>query len=36
MGLKVQIKGKGKVMTQSIAPGTALLKNNMVTLELAS
>jgi len=36
MGLKVQIKGRGKVITQSIAPGTALVKSNMVTLELAS
>ncbi|MBS1607481.1 MAG: transpeptidase family protein [Bacteroidetes bacterium] len=36
MGLKVQVKGKGKVMAQSIAPGTALAKSNTVTLELAS
>jgi hypothetical protein len=36
MGLKVQVKGRGKVMTQSIAPGSALIKNNMVLLELAS
>ena len=36
MGLKVQVKGRGKVMTQSITPGTALIKNNVVLLELAS
>ena len=36
MGLKVQVKGRGKVMNQSIAPGSSLVKNNTVTLELAS
>ena len=36
MGLKVQVKGKGKVFAQSIAPGAALLKSNNVILELAS
>ncbi|MES1219479.1 MAG: penicillin-binding transpeptidase domain-containing protein, partial [Bacteroidota bacterium] len=36
MGLKVQVKGRGKVMNQSIAPGSALVKSNMVMLELAS
>ena len=36
MGVKVRVKGRGKVMAQSIAPGTALIKNNMVLLELAS
>jgi cell division protein FtsI (penicillin-binding protein 3) len=36
MGLKVQVKGKGKVMNQSIAPGSALVKSNTVMLELAS
>lgn len=36
MGLKVQVKGRGKVLAQSIAPGTALVKSNTVMLELAS
>jgi cell division protein FtsI (penicillin-binding protein 3) len=36
MGLKVQVKGRGKVMNQSIAPGSALAKSNTVMLELAS
>jgi cell division protein FtsI (penicillin-binding protein 3) len=36
MGVKVQVKGRGKVMAQSVAPGTALIKNNLVLLELAS
>ncbi|MCW3118235.1 MAG: peptidoglycan glycosyltransferase [Chitinophagaceae bacterium] len=36
MGLKVQVKGRGKVMNQSIAPGSALVKSNTVILELAT
>ena len=36
MGLKVQVRGKGKVMNQSIPPGSALAKANIVLLELAS
>ena len=36
MGLKVQVRGKGKVMNQSIPPGSALAKANTVLLELAS
>ncbi len=35
MGLKVQVKGIGKVVTQSIAPGTALEKGSPVIIELA-
>jgi len=34
MGLKVTVKGKGKIATQSIAPGTALAKGVTVLLEL--
>jgi len=35
MGLKVTVKGKGKIVTQSISPGTNLAKGLTVTLELA-
>jgi cell division protein FtsI (penicillin-binding protein 3) len=35
MGLKVTVKGKGKIVTQSIVPGTSLAKGITVMLELA-
>lgn len=35
MGVKVAIKGKGKINNQSIAPGTALAKGISVMLELS-
>lgn len=35
MGLKVTVKGKGKIVTQSIVPGTSLAKGITVILELA-
>ncbi|MBK5273076.1 MAG: transpeptidase family protein, partial [Bacteroidia bacterium] len=35
MGLKVTIKGRGKITTQSVAPGTALAKGSSVMLELS-
>jgi cell division protein FtsI (penicillin-binding protein 3) len=35
MGVKVAIKGKGKIIAQSIAPGTALAKGIKVMLELS-
>ncbi len=35
MGLKVAVKGKGKIVTQSIVPGVSLAKGITVTLELA-
>jgi cell division protein FtsI (penicillin-binding protein 3) len=35
MGVKVAVKGKGKINNQSIAPGTALLKGITVLLELS-
>jgi len=35
MGLKVMVKGKGKIVTQSIVPGTSLAKGITVMLELA-
>lgn len=34
-GLKVAVKGKGKVMSQSILPGTVLVKGVWVVLELS-
>jgi cell division protein FtsI (penicillin-binding protein 3) len=34
MNLKVAIRGKGKVVNQSIEPGTAFQKNQRITLEL--
>ncbi len=36
MGLKVQVKGKGKVVMQSVAPGSAAAKGNTITIDLAS
>lgn len=36
MGVKVSVKGQGKVMNQSVAPGTALAKNMAVILELSA
>jgi len=35
MGLKVSVKGRGKIVTQSIVPGTGLAKGLTVMLELA-
>ena len=35
MGVKVTIKGKGKIATQSIAPGTSLVNGVTVVLELS-
>lgn len=35
MGVKVAIKGKGKIITQSVAPGTTLAKGITVWLELS-
>lgn len=35
MGLKVAVKGKGKVTMQSVAPGTALAKGITIILELS-
>ncbi|MDP4263064.1 MAG: penicillin-binding protein [Bacteroidota bacterium] len=35
MGLKVSVKGKGKIMTQSVKPGMSLAKGITVMLELA-
>jgi cell division protein FtsI (penicillin-binding protein 3) len=35
MGVKVSVKGKGKVANQSIAPGTAVAKGEAVLLELS-
>ena len=35
MGLKVKIKGIGKVKSQSIEPGTGFKKNQVITLELS-
>lgn len=35
MGLKVAVKGRGKVTMQSVAPGTALAKGITVVLELS-
>ena len=35
MGLKVAVKGKGKIVTQSIVPGAGLAKGITVMLELA-
>jgi len=32
--MKVNVKGRGKVKTQSIEPGAAFLKNQLVTIEL--
>lgn len=35
MGLKVTVKGKGKIVNQSLSPGTSLAKGLTVVLELA-
>jgi cell division protein FtsI (penicillin-binding protein 3) len=35
MGLKVTVKGRGKIVTQSLTPGTSIAKGLTVTLELA-
>jgi cell division protein FtsI (penicillin-binding protein 3) len=35
MGVKVMVKGKGKITTQSVAPGTALARGITVVLELS-
>ena len=35
MGMKVSVKGKGKVVTQSVTPGTSLVNGITVILELA-
>ena len=35
LGLKVSVKGKGKVVSQSVTPGTTLVKGVTVILELA-
>ncbi|MFI5131443.1 MAG: penicillin-binding transpeptidase domain-containing protein, partial [Chitinophagales bacterium] len=35
MGLKISVKGKGKIVAQSIVPGTSLAKGITVMLELA-
>ena len=35
MGLKVKIIGIGKVKSQSIQPGEAIVKNTIITLELS-
>jgi cell division protein FtsI (penicillin-binding protein 3) len=34
LNVKVNIRGRGKVKTQSIEPGAALPKNQVVTIEL--
>lgn len=35
MGLKVQVNGMGKVKKQSLTPGHAFKKNQLITLELS-
>jgi cell division protein FtsI (penicillin-binding protein 3) len=35
MGMKVNIKGKGKVVSQSVAPGSTISKGATVSLELS-
>lgn len=35
MGMKVTVKGKGKVVNQSVSPGSALAKGAVVVLELS-
>ncbi|MBS1935934.1 MAG: PASTA domain-containing protein [Bacteroidetes bacterium] len=34
MNMKVDVKGKGKVKSQSLQPGTTLTKNQAITLQL--
>ena len=35
LGIRVSVKGKGKILSQSIAPGTSLVKGMKVLLELS-
>ncbi len=35
MGMKVAVKGKGKIVVQSVAPGTVLIKGVTIMLELS-
>ena len=35
MGVKVSVKGKGKVTNQSVAPGSTVAKGAAVALELS-
>ena len=35
MGVKISVKGKGKIISQSVAPGPALAKGITVMLELS-
>jgi cell division protein FtsI (penicillin-binding protein 3) len=35
MGMKILVKGKGKIIVQSVAPGTILVKGVTVMLELS-
>ncbi|HMK27461.1 MAG TPA: penicillin-binding transpeptidase domain-containing protein, partial [Chitinophagaceae bacterium] len=35
MGVKISVKGKGKIISQSVAPGTALAKGITIMLELS-
>jgi cell division protein FtsI (penicillin-binding protein 3) len=35
MGVKISVKGKGKIISQSVAPGTFLVKGITVSLELS-
>ena len=35
LGLKVQVKGIGKVKNQSLLPGNKIDKNGLITLELS-
>jgi cell division protein FtsI (penicillin-binding protein 3) len=34
MNLKVAVRGMGKVKSQSVMPGTGIIKNQTITLEL--
>ena len=34
MNIKVEVKGKGKVKTQNVEPGTSVAKNQTITIEL--
>jgi cell division protein FtsI (penicillin-binding protein 3) len=34
MGMKVVVKGRGKIINQSVSPGTPLIKNSTVVIEL--
>jgi cell division protein FtsI (penicillin-binding protein 3) len=35
LGIKVSVKGVGKVKKQSIQPGQPIIKNSTITLELS-